>query len=747
MATRFLIGRGELLTYDIPPPPIQPNKVHPYSLAEAKAHLLPQVGACAREMKNLPAQACPADYAVAKLDLHPAYIAKSFFPSAFLRQAGLASIGSRTIKVTPRRELRKTAPATSESSQLFVAGTRASFDRLPSVIAQLNEGSREAIQFAEIEDLSAMVSDDRLRAGKNAQDHVFEAGLHLIPDQDAETLQRLFSAYAKTCGFAIDEELVFPVGKMLFVAATGDAGGLAELAKFSMLRIVRPMPRLRGHRPLVRSMPVQASFTLPSAAPMSDEPKVAVLDGGLPEIHGLERFVRRYERSDPDARDVADYLDHGHGVTSAVLFGPIEPGESARRPFAYVDHFRVLDEGAHGEDPLELYRTLGHVEEVLLSRRYQFLNLSLGPDLCIEDTDVHAWTAVLDTHLSDGATLMTVAAGNNGQSDSALGLDRVQVPADSVNALAVGAADHTTDAWARAAYSARGPGRSPGVRKPDVLAFGGSPKEYFHVASAGGRSGANGARVALSASMGTSFAAPFALRTGVGVRAVLGEEVQPLTIKALLIHGAQMQDHHLDSDVGWGRIPDDINDLIVCGDGMARIIYQGMLRPGKYLRAPVPLPKVTLEGKVELRATFCYACPVDVEDAAAYTKAGLGITFRPNASKLTASKRNAATKSFFSAKEFRNEQEQRADLGKWETVMHASHNMYGSSLQDAVFDIHYNAREGGGSIGNRGERIPYALVLTVKARRHANLYEDILAAHSKLQAIEPRVTLPIRVGT
>lgn len=86
-------------------------------------------------------------------------------------------------------------------------------------------------------------------------------------------------------------------------------------------------------------------------------------------------------------------------------------------------------------------------------------------------------------------------------------------------------------------------------------------------------------------------------------------------------------------------------------------------------------------------------------------------------------------------------------LQKWETVMHASHKMYGSTLLDAAFDIHYNARDGGGGAGNKEERIPYALVLTVKAKRHANLYDDILAAHAKLQAIEPRVTLPIRIGT
>jgi hypothetical protein len=68
MATRFIIGKGELLTFDIPPPPMVPNKAHPYGLAEAKAHLVPQIVDAALEMQALPAAACPSDFAVAKPD-------------------------------------------------------------------------------------------------------------------------------------------------------------------------------------------------------------------------------------------------------------------------------------------------------------------------------------------------------------------------------------------------------------------------------------------------------------------------------------------------------------------------------------------------------------------------------------------------------------------------------------------------------------------------------------------------------
>lgn len=735
MASRFIIGKGELLTYDIPPPPMRNNKIHPYSLDEAKRVIIPQMARAVANLLSLPSDACPLDFAVAKLQLHPAYISKSYFPKALLRDAGLVSVGSRTVRTKVRTDLRKVAPTECDTTELLIAGTRAALGRLPAFAERLAEPTPAAMQFRQIEQFESMLAADRIRSFNNEDDHVFEVGLHLIPDQSADVLRQAFMAYAKLCGFRVNSQYEFPVGRMLFVAVEGDPINLVRLANFTLMRVVRPMPKIRSARPVVRSNPVSVGFRLPTAQPLSDEPTVAILDGGLPESHLLHPYVRRYEKSDPNSADVPGYLDHGLGVTSAFLFGPIDPGGDAARPYAYADHFRVLDATSDGEDPYELYRTLAHVEEVLLSRQYQFVNLSLGPDLPYEDNDVHAWTAVLDTMLSDGDTLMAVAVGNNGERDDALKLNRIQVPSDSVNALSIGAADYSTSGWARAAYSAKGPGRSPGRRKPDAVAFGGCGREYFHVIR-------SGARAELDATMGTSFASPFGLRTGVGVRAILGEEVHPLTIKALMIHSSEQSTSSGSDEIGWGRIAQDVRDVIMCGDGVARIIYQGMLRPGKYLRAPVPLPLMQLEGSVKITATFCYASPVDVEDAAAYTKAGLGITFRPHAGKMSGSQ--VKSRSFFTTTEFRTEQEQRTDLGKWETVLHATENFRGTSLHEATFDVHYNARDGGGTAGAGTELIRYALVVTVEAPKHADLHDRILAAHSQLKAIEPKITLPLR---
>lgn len=185
--------------------------------------------------------------------------------------------------------------------------------------------------------------------------------------------------------------------------------------------------------------------------------------------------------------------------------------------------------------------------------------------------------------------------------------------------------------------------------------------------------------------------------------------------------------------------------IITCPEGVARIVYQGELKPGKYLRASLPLPAGGLNGSIRLKATFCYASPTDPQDAAAYTRAGLEVVFRPSDEKIKDGKANADTKSFFDMKKYATEEERRSDMGKWETVLHSAKNMRGSSLKNPVFDIHYNAREAGGR-ATGAEKIRYALIITVEAPKHADLYNEILRAYAKtLVPIQPQVSLPIRI--
>lgn len=745
--TRYLIGKGELLTYRIETPKQNPGaKNHPYSFEEAKSVILPQVREANEKFSSLPSGACLDDIVVSKVTLHPAYIAKSYFPRKLFDQAGLFSVGSRSRRILPRNISQSSKAYESDTTEIFVAGSKNAFLRFPDLVESLQinvplERNPLWDQFRRIEEFSPMIENDRIKINDSNNYGFFEIVLHIPPGMNNQQVKSFFKDYAFGLGFQINEKYEFEAGKLLFLVVKGSSDKLESLAKFSLMRLVRTMPKIRGIQSLIRGIPSAANFNLP-IEPISREPKVAVLDGGLPEKHLLENFVRRYFESNPKAQDDPRYIEHGLGVSSAILFGPIDPGNEISPPYSFIDHHRVLDslteEDNDPTDPYELYRTLTYIEEILLSRQYMFINLSLGPDLPIEDKDVHAWTSVIDSILSDGETLMSIAVGNNGEGDHSLALNRIQVPADSVNALSVGASDCNFIGWKRARYSARGPGRSPGRVKPDVMAFGGSENQYFHVIGSGHESN-------LIGMAGTSFAAPYALRSAIGVRAILGDSIHPLTIKGLLIHCSEFEKGQEIYEVGWGKVPHDINKIITCDvDGMARIIYQGELNSGKFLRAPVPLPNSGLNGKVRIKATFCYACPVDPQDTSSYTRAGLGITFRPNVKNLRKGSHGIRTKNFFPQAGFRSEPQLRSDLGKWETVLHAEQGFLGNNLYNPHFDIHYNARENGGSTGIAG-KIRYSLIITITAPRNENIYQDILATHNVLQPIEPQISLPVKM--
>ena len=99
--TNFLIGRGEMLTYDILPPGGGGQKNEVYTLSEARSRLLPQMQTAAAAFNTLPEAACPRNLVVARLAMNPSFIAKSFFPTGLLRSNDLLSVGSRTVQIKP----------------------------------------------------------------------------------------------------------------------------------------------------------------------------------------------------------------------------------------------------------------------------------------------------------------------------------------------------------------------------------------------------------------------------------------------------------------------------------------------------------------------------------------------------------------------------------------------------------------------------------------------------------------------
>ncbi|MGA8797762.1 MAG: S8 family serine peptidase [Candidatus Cybelea sp.] len=402
-----------------------------------------------------------------------------------------------------------------------------------------------------------------------------------------------------------------------------------------------------------------------------------------------------------------------------------------------VDHFRVVDNNASLEQP-NYYKILNRVVDVLRSEHYDYVNISVGPDVSMEDDIIHAWTAKLDELFSHGKTLAFYAAGNTGQESPPR--SRLGPPADSVNAIGVGSCDAGDGSWSRAPYSSIGPGRSPGVIKPDIVSFGGAASSEFGVLFPEPGVSARGA-------MGTSFASPNAMRIALGAAAYFGYALKPLAIKALLIHHAKRDEAHDVNHVGWGRIPCNYLDLVTCEPNAVHVVYQGVLQPRKTLRARIPVPSSFGTSRVQVTATICYATEVEPQNPASYTRAGVDVFFRPHAGRRSSpGQQHADTAPFFRASDYgESDADLRSDALKWETVMSRSKRLNPTSLSDPTFDLHYVPRQGGGNAQNPSE-ILYGMIITVKQANNVNLYDEIaLRYRTSLQPLQPRISIPIRV--
>ncbi|KAF0182447.1 MAG: hypothetical protein FD124_2441 [Alphaproteobacteria bacterium] len=734
----FLLGKGERLTSDVTVRTGPPDKQPPYTFIEARTRLAPMVSKAVRAIDALPPEACPQDNAIATITLNPEYIAKTFFPHELLSAIGLQSVGSRPRRVLPEKRSRDREPIEALTTELFVMGKRSAFRNWSAQLPNWASAARGAKDLVAIEAVAAPTEKQKIKGGlPKAGDMVFEVVLHTDALAGEANILPSFEEYLETLGIEHALDRRFYAGGLCFVELEAPAERAADIARFSIVRALREMPRLRMLRPTIRASSVPGlAITLPSEGPIAPKIRVAVFDGGLPNNHPLTAWATPIAGAGVGA-PVEEYLEHGVSVTSALLFGHIDPTKPVPQPYAPIDHYRVLDD-APGQNPRELYEVLARIKHVLDTRDYDFVNLSLGPRLPIEDDDVHAWTAVLDENLAKKDILVSIAVGNDGEGDALLGLNRVQVPADCVNALAFGACDTPEAAWQRAPYSSVGPGRSPGLIKPDLVEFGGSVQRPFLVVG-------HTQPTTLTPTGGTSFASPSGLRQGIGVRAHFGDDIGLLAIRALLVHASEPSELER-GEVGWGRVARSLDDIVLCDDDCVRVVYQGAISPAKYTRAAIPMPAGEVQGKVTITATLCYATAVDPHHPGNYTRAGLEATFRPHSEKRKKGDQiHADSASFFGkSRRAQTEEELRRDAWKWENCQHADVTFLGRSLRNPVFDIHYNARlEGHGHAP--AEKLRYALIITVKAKRVADLYDQIVRRYAtQLEALRPVIDIPVR---
>ncbi|ABE58439.1 S8 family peptidase [Chromohalobacter israelensis] len=737
----FLLGKGERLADPIVKKTAGGEKKLPYSYDYSSKFIKDKASEVEKYLKSLQEGACPDGRFVASITIHPRFISKSDYPLEFLRIAGFETIGGRSQWVEPKKWGVECPPADGAvTDTLYVSTSRSKLLELVEKVPGWNPENALSRQLRTIEDFSVPSPESKIKSlldeGGDTRE-VYELVLHGSAD---DFILKNFFDYCKALGVEPIREKLRAANGITFIPVRSGADAIVSLSAFTFVRVVRKMPGLRTFRPAIYRSDVVKNLNFPNVEAVDKNLKVAIFDGGIPKSSPLLPWVNYIEPygigpEHPDA------VDHGEAVTSAVLFGHLTPAVKVERPFCQVDHIRVIDKNTGADADFEFYDCLDRILEHLdgSENAYDFVNFSLGPDLAVEDDEVNRWTSELDQRFSSNKSLAVVAVGNTGERDHFLGLNRIQPPSDGVNVLSVGACDSYLDDWAKAPYSSIGPGRTPGVAKPDGLAFGGCFEHPFGVYSS--------SQDGLVGTKGTSFATPFALKSCIGCKALIGSDISPLAVRALMVHRAESGSHQREH-VGWGRFITETDNLLTCNDDEITVIYQGELPVGKYLRAPIPLPDEKLEGNVDITATLVITPEVDPAFVHAYTRGGLEAVFRPNETKPSQSgdPKYPATDSFFSENSLSKDSEfkLRSDGHKWEPCWKASKKKRGSSLVKPSFDIYYHNRDEGKK-DDEAKPIPYAFIVSVKAPKVKNLYEQVLNAYSDiLVPLETRVDVPVR---
>lgn len=753
-------------------------KYEPFTAVEARETLLPQLEAAVGSVSSLrPEQRAP-DRVYIEAQLLPNFISASDFPDALLTRIGAVPVGSRFASGTyqTRARVREGAP----TRRLILSIEDSGLSELLAIVAAAGGDARsDRAAFEEIRKFSDVGFADadevivQPLVGVDDEPLLCEAVLHPattvngepVPLDD-ETLQRWVN-FISGRGEVV-QDYIRTVGGLTFSPVYVLPGSAEAITQFNPLRALRPMPAIRP-RPGFGTRSTRRVAPPPTPSPIAPAPQVAVFDGGVDvdATRPSPYFPIVAADLTPEAPDQDD-LDHGTGVTGATLYGLVAPGDVAPAIPLPTESFRVLPAPLVPHD-LDGYWVLDQIRSVVEQGDHKIVNLSLGPEVSVEDSsEPSRWTSELDQLAWEYDVLFVVASGNAGHFPEHTGLHRVQVPADMVNGLGVGATDAAAPGapWKRAGYSSMGPGRAGCRVQPVGVQFGGdNDTTLFPVLRADG--------TFLEAS-GTSFAAPVHTHALAELTTML-PKANPSILRAFSAHFAERpKSGHvkLRPEVGHGRFPLTFVDALDAGPNEVHVLYSEEISRGEIVgyRLPVPLASAT---DLELRITLAYASPVEPTQPTEYTQASVEMVLRPHDQMYTynppkelrgthsgethlLSSREAAARRNEGWKESQEPVAKslgqvpgmpEVDLrehGKWETIRHQRVTLKAGEVRNPRLDVSYLARRTG-SLDSSPADVPFAILVTVIDKAKAgDLYDKAAAQFSALQAV-PRVASRVRV--
>lgn len=772
---RRLLLNGERLRVQVEPSNSGGGtKFEPFTAIEAREFILPQITAARSTASGLAADERAEGRIYVEAQLLPNYISASDFPEDLLNQIDAVPVGSR-LATGQYQTKAKVREASTRRLILSVSDTGlAELEALVTAGGGATRSERGAFEdIRKLSEFAIPTAEERVAAPLEgvAEPRLCEAVLHPSSSVNGEPVPIDEDTYARWLAFVesrggeVVEPYVRQVGGLTFTPVYVLPSELINIARFNPLRGIRPMPAIR---PRPGAMTRAGAQLIPPVSPATTapEPRVAVFDGGVDTSSGSPGpyfpIVAADLTSEPPS---PGDIDHGTAVTGAVLYGLVGPGQQAPEIPLPVESFRVLPAPPPVPGDLYGYWILDQVLDVVERGDHKIVNLSLGPELAVEDGSLpNRWTSELDRLAWEYDVLFVVAAGNTGLAPAHVGLNRVQVPADMVNGLAVGACDTAAPGkpWARSAYSSIGPGRAGCRAQPVGLQFGGAAETtLFPLLKTSGSF--------LEAS-GTSFSAPVHTHALAELTTQL-PQANPSVLRAFSVHFADRpatSHKKLFPEVGHGRLPLTFADVLDCTPDDVHVLYVDEISRGELLGYQLPVP-IGATGNTELRITLAYSTPVEPTQPTEYTQSSIEMVLRPHAltygftSTDPTDTRQVANITSPQGKQLladgwrpsqdpvskslqatgKSELDLR-DAGKWETLRHYRVNFVAGDLHSPRLDISYLARRTG-KLQSSSPSIPFAVILTVIDKDKSGALFDRASTEFGALRVLPRDRARIRV--
>jgi hypothetical protein len=710
--------------------------------------------------------------------------------AAFWEAADLIPVGSRASRGT--HEFRRLEPKLDQPAKTYLLSAAPESIRRMSVLlsGEANPTGRLEKGLTQLDGLRLSGPDTVFVRSTTGEIRtlpdgrvVLEAVIHpqLDPDGDrneemTDRVRRQFADLVDELGGRVNEAFRREVNSLIFMPIALPANRISDAAAFGQLRTLRFMPTMREPTPSGEEL--YRITATPDLPPLTAR-RVAIFDGGVDtSLATFDGYVTEHDLT-PDTPRLAAHVAHGTSVTSAVLFGSLDPaGAPPAMPHTGVDAYRVWPPPADHRYDADLDWVLDRIVEVVEQGNHRVVVISLAPRLNVtDDHEPHRWTVELDRLAAEHNVLFVIAAGNTGDLDPEAGTNRLLIPADATTALSVGACTDPTGDIRRAEYSSVGPGR-PGARTaPMGVQFGGnlSASVPFGGLLPGGT---------VAAQEGTSMAAPVVARSLAELDLALGGGADANLLRAFSIHHAERVDGNAATtagctaaEIGYGRLPASFADRLEHRSNEVTVLYRDVVHRDEQARMTIPLPRDLLAElggrKVRLRWTLSFFSAVEGSNTVDYGQAGLTTVFRPHARRFRFNKGDESRGPFnldepndavviahtegqgftraehpvsLSKPGWAPEVEQRARDGKWETVIRVDKVFQASSLFDPAVDLHMLAREQGRLV-KEADELPFVLIATAIAPAGADLYDRTRQSAVNLTPLSVDVSVHARVTT